>query len=148
LKVGANAFCDCGGVDDKTWEGFSPNLSYLSGGFSNPATYTTVESRLNDLEKKWEKPANHIFYLATPPSIMETIIQNKGTAGFANDKGRSRIVVKKPFGHDLVSAVALNALLTAVFDETQIYRIDHFLGKETVQNIIAFRFANVLFEPI
>ena len=78
---------------------------------------------------------------------MGTIIKGIGKADLAQDKQRARIVVEKPFGHDLASAVALNALLTTVFDETQIYRIDHYMGKETVQNILAFRFANAMFEP-
>jgi len=148
LRDGANGFCECGGVDEKTWSGFAHNLSYLSGDFANPATYTALSSQLKDYEKNWGSPANAIFYLATPPGIMEAIVQGMGAAGLAQDKRHARIVVEKPFGHDLASAVALNAVLTTVFDEAQIYRIDHYLGKETVQNILAFRFANALFEPI
>jgi glucose-6-phosphate 1-dehydrogenase len=148
LRDGANGFCECGGVDEKTWCEFAPKLSYLSGDFASPATYTALNVQIKDLEKNWGNPANHIFYLATPPGIMETIVQSMGTVGLAHDKRRARIVVEKPFGHDLASAIALNGLLTTVFDETQIYRIDHYLGKETVQNILAFRFANALFEPI
>ena len=147
LRDGANGFCERGGVDEKTWNGFAPNLSYLTGDFANPATYTALNNQLKEHEKNWGSPANHIFYLATPPGIMETIVQGLGAAGLAADQRRARIVVEKPFGHDLASAVALNAVLTAAFDETQIYRIDHYLGKETVQNILAFRFANALFEP-
>ncbi len=148
LRDGANSFCECGAVDEKTWNGFALNLSYLSGDFANPATYTALNNELKNHETSWGSPANHIFYLATPPSIMETIVQEIGAAGLAQDMRRARIVVEKPFGHDLASAVALNSVLTTVFDEAQIYRIDHYLGKETVQNILAFRFANALFEPI
>jgi glucose-6-phosphate 1-dehydrogenase len=148
LKDGANKFCECGEVDEKTWNIFTANLSYLSGDFANPATYTALSNLLKDQEKKWGSRANHIFYLATPTGIMETIVQGLGAARLAHDRQRARIVVEKPFGHDLASAVELNGVLTAVFDETQIYRIDHYLGKETVQNILAFRFANALFEPI
>ncbi|HSN24544.1 MAG TPA: glucose-6-phosphate dehydrogenase, partial [Methylomicrobium sp.] len=148
LRDGANHFCACGGVDEKTWNGFARNLSYLSGDFANPATYAALNKQLKAYEKKWGSPANHVFYLATPPGIMETIVEGLGAAGLAQDKRRARIVVEKPFGHDLTSAVALNGVLTKAFDETQIYRIDHYLGKETVQNILAFRFANALFEPI
>ncbi len=148
LKDGANTFCECGGIDEKTWSGFAPNLFYLSGDFANPAIYTALDTQLKEYEKNWGNPANYIFYLATPPSIMGTIVQGIGAAGLAHNKARARIVAEKPFGHDLASAVALNAVLTTVFDETQIYRIDHYLGKETVQNILAFRFANALFEPI
>lgn len=147
LRDGANGFCACGGVAEKTWKKFSTNMSYISGDFANPATYKELINQLKDYEKNWGSPANHIFYLATPPGIMETIIQGMGKAGLAQDKRRARIVVEKPFGHDLASAVALNGLLTTFFDEAQIYRIDHYLGKETVQNILAFRFANALFEP-
>jgi glucose-6-phosphate 1-dehydrogenase len=147
LRDGANSFCECGAVDEETWNGFAVNLSYLSGDFANPATYTALNSQLEDHEKNWGSPANHIFYLATPSDIMETIVQGIGAAGLADDTHCARIVIEKPFGHDLASAVALNSVLTAVFDEVQIYRIDHYLGKETVQNILAFRFSNAFFEP-
>ena len=146
LRDGANSFG--GGVDEKVWSGFAPNLSYLSGDFADPATYAALDKQLKIHEKKWGGLADHIFYLATPPNIVDTIVKGLGAADLARDKQRARIVVEKPFGHDLTSAVALNALLTTVFDETQIYRIDHYMGKETVQNILAFRFANALFEPI
>jgi glucose-6-phosphate 1-dehydrogenase len=148
LKDGANGFCECGEIDEKTWNAFASNLSYLSGDFANSATYVALNEQLKVYEKKWNVQANHIFYLATPPGIVETIVNGLGTAKLARDKHRARIVVEKPFGHDQASAVTLNGLLTTVFDETQIYRIDHYLGKETVQNILAFRFANALFEPI
>ena len=148
LREGASSFCDCGWVDDKNWDGFAQNVSYLSGDFANPATYAALSSQLQEYEQAWGSPANHIFYLATPPGIMQTIVQGMGAAGLADDKHCARIVVEKPFGHDYASAVALNGVLTTVFDEAQIYRIDHYLGKETVQNILALRFANALFEPI
>ncbi|MFZ1043063.1 MAG: glucose-6-phosphate dehydrogenase [Anaerolineales bacterium] len=148
LRDGANAFCECGEVDEKTWNNFAANLAYIAGDFAAPATYAALDKQLKTHETKWDGPAHHIFYLATPPSVVETIVKGLGAAKLAQDKQHVRIVVEKPFGHDLASAIALNALLTAVFDETQIYRIDHYLGKETVQNILAFRFANALFEPI
>ena len=100
------------------------------------------------IEKDWGKEANRIFYLATPPVVMEPIVTGLGKAHLERDKKRSRIVVEKPFGHDFESAMELNRMLTRVFEESQIFRIDHYLGKETVQNILAFRFANALFEPI
>jgi glucose-6-phosphate 1-dehydrogenase len=135
-------------MDEKTWNTFAQKLSYLSGNFSDPEVYKALKSKLAGQEKDWGSPANHIFYLATPPGIVEMIVHGLGAAGLADDKDCARIVVEKPFGHDLASAVALNSLIKTVFDETQIYRIDHYLGKETVQNILAFRFANALFEPI
>jgi glucose-6-phosphate 1-dehydrogenase len=148
LKSGVNSFCKCRDPDEKTWQKFTANLSYISGDFADPATYAALNEQLKVYEKQWDCPANHVFYLATPPGIVETIVKGIGTARLADDKHRVRIVVEKPFGHDLASAVALNAVLTAVFKEAQIYRIDHYLGKETVQNILVFRFANALFEPI
>ena len=148
LKDGAHGFCQCGGVDEKIWGRFAAKLSYISGDFADPFTYATLSEQIKAYEKDWGSPANSVFYLATPPIIMETIVKGLGTAGLADDKQRDRIVVEKPFGHDLASAIALNAVLTSVFDEKQIYRIDHYLGKETVQNILAFRFANVMFEPL
>jgi glucose-6-phosphate 1-dehydrogenase len=148
LRDGANRFCECGAVDQKTWKKFAANLSYIAGDFADPGTYAALNKQLSAYETKWGSSANHVFYLATPPAIMETIVKGIGMAGLARDKRRARIVVEKPFGHDLTSAVALNGSLTTVFDETQIYRIDHYMGKETVQNILAFRFANALFEPI
>jgi glucose-6-phosphate 1-dehydrogenase len=148
LRDGANRFCRCGSVDEENWNSIAPNISFISGDFSDPETYAALNEQLKAHEKKWDCPANHVFYLATPPGIVETIVKGIGTAKLAHDRQHVRIVVEKPFGHDLASAVALNGVLTAVFDEAQIYRIDHYLGKETVQNILAFRFANALFEPI
>lgn len=148
LRDGASSFCNCGSVDDAAWKRFAPKVRYLSADFANPATYQALAEQIKDLGTHFEGAANRVYYLATPPAIMETIVQGLGAADLAHDKRRTRIVVEKPFGHDLASAVALNEVLTAVFDETQIYRIDHYLGKETVQNILAFRFANALFEPL
>jgi glucose-6-phosphate 1-dehydrogenase len=148
LKDGAQNFCQCGPADEGKWDPFARQFDYISGDFSAPTTYTTLSNHFETWEKNWGSPANHIFYLATPPAIMETIVHGLGSAQLAQDRRRARIIVEKPFGHDLASALALNDVLTAAFDESQIYRIDHYLGKETVQNILAFRFANALFEPI
>jgi glucose-6-phosphate 1-dehydrogenase len=103
---------------------------------------------LNEQDKKLGEQAEHIFYLATPPTIVEDIVHHLGKAGLTNDAQRSRLVFEKPFGHNQESAHELNQSLLKTLVEPQIYRIDHFLGKETVQNILAFRFANALFEPI
>jgi glucose-6-phosphate 1-dehydrogenase len=148
LKDGVRAFCGCGEIDDKAWKGFARGLTYLSGDFTDPATYATLSRQLQAQEKKWGIPAHHVFYLATPPAIVETIVHRMGETRLAQDPWHVRVVAEKPFGHDLASAVALNSVFLAVFEEAQIYRIDHYLGKETVQNILAFRFANALFEPI
>jgi glucose-6-phosphate 1-dehydrogenase len=148
MRDGVGNFCECGEVDKKTWDGFAGNVTYATGDFADPATYAALSLQLKAVEQEWKVPANHVFYLATPPGVVETIVKGLGIAKLAQDRQHVRIVVEKPFGHDLPSAVALNKVLTAVFDEAQIYRIDHYLGKETVQNILAFRFANALFEPI
>jgi len=148
VRDGVDTFCGCGEIDKEIWNRFAGNFTFVSGDFADPEIYATLSEQLMTQEKSWGSPAHHVFYLATPPGIVETIVSRIGTARLADDRRRARIVVEKPFGHDLASAVALNGVLTAVFDESQIYRIDHYLGKETVQNILAFRFANALFEPI
>jgi glucose-6-phosphate 1-dehydrogenase len=148
VRDGVDGFCDCGEADTRIWNKFAGSLTYISGDFADPATYAALSKQLEAQEEDWKMPANHVFYLATPPAIVETIVHEIRGARLAQDRQHVRIIVEKPFGHDLASAVALNAVLTAVFDEAQIYRIDHYLGKETVQNILAFRFANALFEPI
>ena len=148
LRDGADHFCQCGSIDEEIWKGIAPKISFISGDFADPAIYAALSEQFKTQEKCWDNSANHIFYLATPPDIVETIVHGIGEARLAHDRRHTRIVVEKPFGRDLASAVALNRVLTAVFSEAQIYRIDHYLGKETVQNILAFRFANALFEPI
>ena len=109
VRDGVDGFCECGEVDKKIWNRFAGNLTYLSGDFADPATYAALNEQLKAHEKKWDCPANHVFYLATPPGIVETIVKGMGTAKLAHDKQRVRIVVEKPFGHDLASAVALNS---------------------------------------
>ena len=148
LRGGIERFSRHGKVDDDAWGRFAGKLSFTSADFAEPATYNTIKQRLEELEEEWEAPVNPVFYQATPPALVETIVQHLGQAELARKRDRARIVLEKPFGHDLDSARALNAMVTQVFDESQIYRIDHYLGKETVQNILAFRFANALFEPL
>ena len=104
--------------------------------------------KLAGYDKAWDMPANRLFYLALPPSMIEPITEHLAEANLNEDRDRARIVVEKPFGHDLDSAKELDRVLTGLFDESQIFRIDHYLGKETVQNILAFRFGNTFFEPI
>jgi glucose-6-phosphate 1-dehydrogenase len=148
MRDGVNRFSRRGRAEDDTWHAFAQRLSFLTANFSDPATFTTLAQYLSDLDERWDTRAIRIFYLATPPMLIAPIAQQLGKARLARDRKRTRIVIEKPFGHDLASACALNELLTEIFHESQIYRIDHYLGKETVQNILAFRFANALFEPI
>jgi glucose-6-phosphate 1-dehydrogenase len=125
-------------------------LWYVKGDFDDPATYGRLKTSLDTLTRELGIPGRCIFYLATPPDVFALIAEQLGRAGLAeqHDGIWRRIVVEKPFGTDLRSAHELNARLRAVFAEDQIYRIDHYLGKETVQNIMALRFANGLFEPL
>jgi glucose-6-phosphate 1-dehydrogenase len=135
-------------LDDETWREFSKRLHYMSGELDDENTYQHVAERLKELASEGASK-NRLFYLATPPSLFSTIVTHLGEAGLANEDGYwSRLIIEKPFGRDLESAKALNATVSAVFKESQIYRIDHYLGKDTVQNILVFRFGNSMFEPI
>lgn len=148
LRGGVDQFSQHGKADDKEWNDFAARLTFTSGDFSDAHTFTTLTELLSTQEDRWGAQATRVFYLAVPPTLIDTIVQQLGEAHLSHDRNRARIVVEKPFGRDLTSAHALNRMLTGVFEESQIYRIDHYLGKETVQNILAFRFANVLFEPL
>src|SRR5258706_9454509 len=148
LRAGVDQFSRRGAADDTTWHIFARRLSFVSANFSDPAAFTTLAQQLNDLDQQWDTRATRVLYLATPPTLVEPIAHQLGKARLARDRKRTRLVIEKPFGYDLDSACALNRVLTDIFDESQSYRIDHYLGKETVQNILAFRFANALFEPI
>ena len=132
----------------KEWNEFSRHIRYLQGDFKSNATYKELSDQCVSLEKEWGSKAQRIFYMATPPSLFGEIPSFLNYAGLSADRERSRIVIEKPIGYDLESARALNRTLASGFQESQIFRIDHYLGKETVQNILAFRFANPLFEPI
>ncbi len=124
------------------------NTTYVKADFNESGQYRALKETLDDVSLGF--PKNHLFYLATPPSAYPNIARNLGSVGLVRpDQDHwTRIIVEKPFGHDLTSALALNSELHQVFDESQIYRIDHYLGKETVQNILVFRFANGIFEPL
>jgi glucose-6-phosphate 1-dehydrogenase len=131
------------------WPDFAERHSYLAGDYDDPATYRRLAERLVQLDAEASTQGNRLFYLATPPVLYPVIIEHLGQAGLnRSDHGWARIIIEKPFGHDLVSARQLNEQVHAVFDESQVYRIDHYLGKETVQNILTFRFANAIFEPL
>lgn len=130
------------------WKTFSDNISYLQMDAAEEAAYTTIVDSVKEKEKQWGAHPNIVFYLAVAPQLVPVIARHLGKLKICTDTKYCRIVIEKPFGHDLKSAHELNLLLTSIFDEKQIYRIDHYLGKETVQNILALRFANALFEPI
>jgi len=135
-------------LDEQQWREFAGRIHYLSGELDNEETYRTIAARLEELASDGAS-RNHLFYFATPPSLFAEIVRGLGKAGLAQEGEHwSRIVVEKPFGRDLESAKQLNATIAEVFKETQVYRIDHYLGKDTVQNILVFRFGNSMFEPI
>ncbi len=135
-------------VNAKCWEWFEERLQYLQGDPNDAAFYPKLREHLNGMHQNWSSP-NHMFYISTPASVAEPIVRGLGAAGLArNEHGWARIVLEKPFGHDLNSARDLNKMVLEVFPEESVYRIDHYLGKETVQNILVFRFGNALFEPV
>ncbi len=148
LYEGVNKFSRSGKPQKKDWDKFSKNIHYKGADFNTSAVYNELKKEITALEKQWKTAAKRIFYMAIPPQMIEVVASKIGTAGLAQNKLLSRLVIEKPFGRDLETAKNLNKKLTIIFDECQIYRIDHYLGKETVQNIMAFRFANALFEPI
>ncbi|MFV0606614.1 MAG: glucose-6-phosphate dehydrogenase [Niabella sp.] len=131
-----------------SWENFSDHISYLRMDVDKQEDYDPIKTIITEHETAWGKKTHVIFYLAVAPQLVPEITTNLHTLHIKKDKDSLRIIVEKPFGHDLKSAQELNKLLTDMFNECQIYRIDHYLGKETVQNILALRFANALFEPI
>ncbi|MGE5647320.1 MAG: glucose-6-phosphate dehydrogenase [Acidobacteriota bacterium] len=148
MREAVGEFSDGEGLDGDMWRTFSNLLCYVPGDMKDPEAYRRIGARLAEAEKRFETGGNVLFYLATQPSQYETAADGIGAAGLAEGKGWRRLVIEKPFGHDLASARELNAHLQRIFPEQQIYRIDHYLGKETVQNILAFRFANGMFEPL
>jgi glucose-6-phosphate 1-dehydrogenase len=133
---------------EENWQKFSGKLSYISGDLDATETYTGLAKRLEEMRAAGSS-GNHLFYLSVPASIAPKVIAGLGAAGLNhNENGWSRIVVEKPFGRDLETARTLNKTVLSVFEESAVYRIDHYLGKETVQNILMFRFGNSLFEPL
>ncbi|HSR09227.1 MAG TPA: glucose-6-phosphate dehydrogenase [Bryobacteraceae bacterium] len=131
--------------DEEQWTGFAKNLHYIAGDLGDPSLYLAIKEKLTALER-----ANVLYYLSTQPSYYAEVAERIGGVGLghSDDNGWQRIVIEKPFGHDLESARELNQRVHSVFAEADVYRIDHYLGKETVQNILAFRFGNGIFEPL
>jgi glucose-6-phosphate 1-dehydrogenase len=141
------------GVSNESVKSFLRHCFYISGNYQDEALYRNLISRLNQLDKQCKPERNHIFHLATPPNVYKDIISHLGASKLTREESlkdviEARVIIEKPFGRDLESATDLDRTLSKVLSERQIYRIDHYLGKETVQNILLFRFANSIFEPI
>jgi glucose-6-phosphate 1-dehydrogenase len=141
-------------IDEAVWSDFERRVTYVSGTFEDPTTYERLAKHLEELDKERGTGGSRLFYLAVPSAEFGTIAGMLREAKLVRPPVRSgggpwtRMVIEKPFGHDLASARALNDTIASVFDESQVFRIDHYLGKETVQNLLVFRFANSLFEPL
>jgi glucose-6-phosphate 1-dehydrogenase len=134
------------------WDRLAPHTTYVAGGYDEPAAFTRLAEHLAAIEKKLGREVQPLFYISTPPTVFTPIIRNLGASGLAakylGQPHQAKVIIEKPFGRDLASARALNATLRSVFDEPQVYRIDHYLGKETVQDLLVQRFANSIFEPL
>jgi glucose-6-phosphate 1-dehydrogenase len=139
-----------GAIDEHLWDWFTRRIYYMAGDFDNPETYEHLKDVITKADEEHDSKGNYFFYLATAPNFFSDIVTRLSKVGLMREENGHwrRVIVEKPFGHDLDSAKVLNQQLLKVVSEHQIYRIDHYLGKETVQNILAFRFANGIFEPI
>lgn len=137
-------------VDEAVWQSFAQGIYYISGDINDPDCYKRMNELLDQIDRERGTAGNRVFYLSVAPSLYSEAIEQLGAANLARPKPGSwtRIIIEKPFGHDLESAKQLNTDVAKVFEEEQVYRIDHYLGKETVQNLLVFRFANGIFEPI
>jgi glucose-6-phosphate 1-dehydrogenase len=150
-KKAVDEFSRSGEVKESLWNDLAARISYITADFNDTSHFEALKKRLEEYQEQLGCGANRLYYLATPPSVFPQIIDQIKKAGLdpASDKqGWSRIIIEKPFGTDLDSARALQTEVEKVFNESQVYRIDHYLGKETVQDIMALRFANTIFEPI
>src|SRR5690606_6658476 len=148
MQEGVNQFSRNGKADKTIWKEFAKHISYQSSDVQDNASYKSLADSIEGFERKHKCTANVIYYLAVSPRFFPIIASKLAENNLASDPKTSRVVIEKPFGHDLESAKSLNVLLSTLFQEEQIYRIDHYLGKEPVQNIMAFRFANSILEPI
>ena len=154
MKESVGEFSESEPLENEVWDGFSQGLYYVSGDASDRNFYQRLAARIGEISKARQTSGNVLFYLSTQPSYYAAIVEQLGAAGLGGKArpeahaGWRRVIVEKPFGHDLASARQLSSDMQRVFDESEIYRIDHYLGKETVQNVLAFRFANGMFEPL
>ncbi|HZT39228.1 MAG TPA: glucose-6-phosphate dehydrogenase [Bryobacteraceae bacterium] len=148
MRESVAQFLEDSPFDAELWRGFAQSLYYVPGDINDAAMFDRISRCLAEVEAANQTGGNVLFYLSTQPSYYAAVVNGIGRAELARGKGWRRIIIEKPFGRDLSSAAALNQQIHAVFDENQVYRIDHYLGKETVQNILAFRFGNGIFEPV
>jgi glucose-6-phosphate 1-dehydrogenase len=148
MKEAVRKFSEDTPLDEDVWRSFAAGLFFLSGDIDDPALYPRIAQKLADVDAARHTGGNVLFYLAIQPSQYAPAALGIGAAGLAKDAGWRRLIVEKPFGHDLASSRQLSDDLHKVFPESEVYRIDHYLGKETVQNILAFRFGNGIFEPL
>ncbi len=149
LTTMMEAFTQAAGIDAQAWSWLTQRMHYMPGDFTQRETFSHLKRLLAALQEQ-NNAANVLFYLAVADRFLGPVIEQLGCAGLTQQSGRAwrRVIVEKPFGHDLASAEALNTQILKLLSEDQIYRIDHFLGKETVQNILVLRFANGIFEPL
>lgn len=148
LLSGINDFSRTGKAKKEEWATFSSKIYYQAADIKDVASYNDFDSRIRKLKDEWKQTPSILYYCAVSPDLFCTIAENISKSKLENNKETTRIIIEKPFGRDLESARSLNTKLLTIFDEKQIYRIDHYLGKEVVQNIMAFRFANTIMEPL
>ena len=147
----AKTISEVGPIDPAKWDNFASNLYYLAGDYANNVSYAELAKRLAEIDQEKQLGGNRLFYLSTPPEVYPDIVEHLGRAGLAHPSTPGswvRIIIEKPFGRDLASAKELNKIVLNVFEEKQVYRIDHYLGKDTVQNLLVLRFGNGIFEPL
>jgi glucose-6-phosphate 1-dehydrogenase len=147
----AKTISEVGPIDPGQWSDFASRLHYHQGDYNDPDAYARLAARLKELSEQKELGGNRLFYLSTPPDVYFDIIEQLGRAGLAKPSSPDswvRVIVEKPFGRDLATAKELNRRVLNVFEEHQVYRIDHYLGKDTVQNLLVLRFGNGIFEPL
>ena len=139
-------------LDEDHWADFGRSIFYVEGRFDDPLAYERLKRKLDEVDVQFGIPGSRIFYMSIPPQLIEVSVNHLKTAGMVHPPEEkasyTRIICEKPIGRDLDSARAINAMVAKVFDESQTYRIDHYLGKETVQNLLVLRFANSIFEPL
>jgi glucose-6-phosphate 1-dehydrogenase len=151
MKASVDEFSRSGPAKDPLWSDFAKHLSFVPGSFDDPEAFKQLRKVLERNDKELGTKGNRLFYLSTPPGLFAKIVEMLDDAGLGphdNPNGWTRVIIEKPFGTDLASARSLQTEVSKVFEEKQVYRIDHYLGKEPVQDIMALRFANVIFEPI